>query len=90
MIKINVAEIKKQLIGSASYHYELDPEALDLTEDDVSLEGQVVADFTLHNGGELILFCQRRMWTLSQTFGAAPGFHFGRTVLSGRNGEPSR
>ena len=44
MIKINVAEIKKQLIGSASYHYELDPEALDLTEDDVSLEGQVVAD----------------------------------------------
>lgn len=55
MIKINVAEIKKQLIGSASYHYELDPEALDLTEDDVSLEGQVVADFTLHNGGELIL-----------------------------------
>ena len=34
MIKINVAEIKKQLIGSASYHYELDPEALDLTEDE--------------------------------------------------------
>ncbi|MCH3951455.1 MAG: DUF177 domain-containing protein [Acidaminococcus sp.] len=55
MIKINVAEIKKQLIGSASYHYDLEAGDLDLQKEDVELDGPVSADFTLSNGGDMIL-----------------------------------
>lgn len=55
MIKINVAEIKKQLSGSLSCHYDLEGRDLDLTEDDVKLAGPVSADFTVTNGGDMIL-----------------------------------
>ncbi len=55
MIKINVAEIKKQLIGSTSYHYDLSPADLDLSREDADLTGPISADFTLSNGGDLIL-----------------------------------
>jgi uncharacterized protein len=64
MIKINVAEIKKQLIGSASYHYELKPKDLDLSREDVDLTGPITADFTLQNGGDLILLTGKIVFTV--------------------------
>ena len=41
MIKINVAEIKKRLVGKKDFSYELKPAELNITEADLPLTGTV-------------------------------------------------
>lgn len=55
MIKINVAEIKKTLTGSADFHYVLTAKELDLAPTDADLVGPVEVDGTISNGGDVLL-----------------------------------
>ncbi len=55
MIKINVAEIKKTLTGSADFHYVLTGRELDLLPADADLEGPVEITGTISNGGDVLL-----------------------------------
>ena len=55
MIKINVAEIKKRLVGSESFQYDLAPAQLNLSPEDADLEGHILVEGELSNGGDVIL-----------------------------------
>ena len=46
MIKINVAEIKKRLVGKKDFSYELKPAELNITEADLPLTGTVTVKGT--------------------------------------------
>ena len=55
MIKINVAEIKKRLTGSESFQYDLAPSQLNLTPEDADLEGRILVEGEISNGGDVLL-----------------------------------
>ena len=55
MIKINVAEIKKRLVGKKDFSYELKPEELNITEADLPLTGTVTVKGTISNAGDVLL-----------------------------------
>ncbi|MEG1727785.1 MAG: DUF177 domain-containing protein [Acidaminococcaceae bacterium] len=55
MIKLNVAEIKKRLVGKTEFHFELDASAVDLTQEDLPIIGTVLVDGELSNAGEVLL-----------------------------------
>ena len=54
MIKINVAEIKKRLTGSESFQYDLAPSQLNLTPEDADLEGRILVEGEISNGGDVL------------------------------------
>lgn len=55
MIKLNVVEIKKKLVGEKSFQFELEPEELDLTPDDLAVVGKITVEGNLANGGDVLL-----------------------------------
>lgn len=55
MIKLNVAEIKKNLVGESSFHYELQPADLDIKPDELNVVGKIFVEGTVANGGDVIL-----------------------------------
>lgn len=55
MIKINVAEIKKRLVGKKDFSYELEPAELNITEEDLPITGTVTVQGTISNAGDVLL-----------------------------------
>lgn len=55
MIRINVAEIKKRLVGSKELSYELTPEDLEITETELKITAPIVLTGVLENAGDVIL-----------------------------------
>ena len=55
MIKVNVAEIKKSLVGSKKLGYEVIPKELELSPRDLEIVGSVRFTGTLTNVGDVLL-----------------------------------
>ena len=55
MIKINVAEIKKRLVGKKDFSYDLKPAELNINETDMPLTGTVTVYGTISNAGDVLL-----------------------------------
>lgn len=56
MIRINVAEIKKRLVGSKTFAYELTPDELDITDTDLKVTAPIQLEGVVENAGDVILF----------------------------------
>lgn len=54
MIKINVAEIKKRLVGKKTFTYDLTPAELEIT-DEMSITGTVRTEGCISNAGDVLL-----------------------------------
>ena len=52
MIRINVAEIKKRLVGSKTFAYELTPDELDITDTDLKVTAPIQLEGVVENGQE--------------------------------------
>lgn len=55
MIKVNVAEIKKQLTGEKAFRMEVDPDDLELSEADLPVVGKIHLEGTVANVGDVLL-----------------------------------
>ncbi|MEE3381525.1 MAG: DUF177 domain-containing protein [Succiniclasticum sp.] len=55
MIKINVAEIKKQLTGEKDFRFDVGPDELDLSEQDLPVVGKVHIEGKITNAGDVLL-----------------------------------
>ncbi len=55
MIKINVAEIKKRLVGEKALAFELSPAELEITPAEMAIEGTVSVNGTMSNAGDVLL-----------------------------------
>lgn len=55
MIRINVAEIKKRLVGSKTFAYELTPDDLDITDTDLKVTAPIQLEGVVENAGDVIL-----------------------------------
>ncbi|HIU63528.1 MAG TPA: DUF177 domain-containing protein [Candidatus Avacidaminococcus intestinavium] len=55
MIKLNVAEIKKRLVGKKDFRFELKPEELELTKNELPLTGLVYVEGNIANAGDVLL-----------------------------------
>lgn len=55
MIKINVAEIKKRLVGEKTFVYDLEPAELDIKSDDLDIIGTVRTEGRMSNAGDVLL-----------------------------------
>ena len=55
MIRINVAEIKKRLVGSKTFAYELTPDELDITDTDLKVTAPIQLEGVVENAGDVIL-----------------------------------
>ncbi len=55
MIKLNVVEIKKKLVGEKSFQFELEPKELNLMPDDLPVVGKIMVEGNLANGGDVLL-----------------------------------
>jgi uncharacterized protein len=55
MIKLNVAEIKKKLVGEKLFRFELEPRELNLTPEDLPVVGKIKVEGSLANGGDVLL-----------------------------------
>lgn len=55
MIKVNVAEIKKRLVGEKTLAYELEPAELEITPQELALVGTVKLRGSLSNAGDVLL-----------------------------------
>ena len=55
MIRINVAEIKKRLVGSKTFAYELTPDELDITDTDLKVTASIRLEGVVENAGDVIL-----------------------------------
>lgn len=55
MIRINVAEIKKRLVGSKMFAYELTPDELDITDTDLNVTAPIQLEGVVENAGDVIL-----------------------------------
>ncbi len=55
MIRINVAEIKKRLVGSKNFSYELTPDELNITEADLKVTAPIILEGMVENAGDVIL-----------------------------------
>ena len=49
MIKVNVAEIKKRLVGEKTLAYDLEPSELEITADDLDVIGGIRLDGKYQN-----------------------------------------
>ncbi len=55
MIKVNVAEIKKRLVGEKTLAYELSPAELEIAPEELAIEGTVHLDGSISNAGDVLL-----------------------------------
>lgn len=55
MIRINVAEIKKRLVGEKTFTYDLTPEELEIKSDELAVEGAVKTVGRMSNAGDVLL-----------------------------------
>ena len=55
MIRINVAEIKKRLVGSKTFAYELTSDELDITDTDLKVTAPIQLEGVVENAGDVIL-----------------------------------
>lgn len=55
MIKINVAEIQKKLVGEKSLRFELDAQELEITPEELNLCSSVKLEGTMSNVGDVLL-----------------------------------
>ena len=55
MIRINVAEIKKRLVGSKTFAYELTPDELGITDTDLKVTAPIQLEGVVENAGDVIL-----------------------------------
>lgn len=55
MIQINVAEIKKRLVGEKTLAYELSPAELEITPEELVIDGTVNLEGTMSNAGDVLL-----------------------------------
>lgn len=55
MIKLNVAEIKKRLVGKKSFTFELSVDELEITDAEMEIIGTVHADGSISNAGDVLL-----------------------------------
>ena len=55
MIKLNVAEIKKKLVGEKTFRFDLEPQELNLTPEDLPVVGKIKVEGSLANGGDVLL-----------------------------------
>ena len=69
MIRINVAEIKKRLVGSKEFSYELTPDELGITEADLKITAPVVLKGMVENAGDVILLKAEASTEIERTCG---------------------
>ena len=55
MIKLNVAAIKKNLVGELSFQFDLEPSELNLTPKVIDIIGTIRVDGTIENAGDVLL-----------------------------------
>ena len=55
MIKLNVAEIKRRLVGKKTFAYDLAPDELEITSGDMDVIGTVRAEGCISNAGDVLL-----------------------------------
>lgn len=55
MIKINVAEIKKRLVGEKTFTFDLSTAELEITPIEMAIEGTVRVEGTMSNAGDVLL-----------------------------------
>jgi len=55
MIKLNVAEIKKRLVGKTDFHFQVAAKELDLSDDDLRVSGLIQVDGEISNAGDVLL-----------------------------------
>ena len=71
MIRINVAEIKKRLVGSKEFSYELTPDELGITEADLKITAPVVLKGMVENAGDVILLKAEAATEIERTWAGA-------------------
>ena len=69
MIRINVAEIKKRLVGSKEFSYELTSDELGITEADLKITTPVVLKGMVENAGDVILLKAEAATEIERTCG---------------------
>lgn len=69
MIKINVAEIKKRLVGAKTLAFELEPAELEITPEEMALIGGVRLDGRISNVGDVLLLKARLSGRVRRTCG---------------------
>ena len=69
MIRINVAEIKKRLVGSKEFSYELTPDELGITEAYLKITAPVVLKGMVENAGDVILLKAEAATEIERTCG---------------------
>ena len=55
MIKVNVAEIKKRLVGEKTLAYDLTPAELEITSDDLDVVGGIRLEGKIVNAGDVLI-----------------------------------
>lgn len=55
MLKLNVAEIKKKLVGEKTFSFSLSPQELELSHEDLPLVGGIQVQGRISNGGDVLL-----------------------------------
>ena len=60
MIKLNVAAIKKRLVGEMPFQFELEPSELDLEPEDLPIIGKITVEGIIANAGEVLLLSARQ------------------------------
>lgn len=55
MIKINVAQIKKRLVGEKSFAFELTPAELEISPQEMAIDGTVQLTGSISNAGDVLL-----------------------------------
>ena len=70
MIRINVAEIKKRLVGSKTFAYELTPDELDITDTDLKVTAPIQLEGVVENAGDVILLKADVKTEIERTCGA--------------------
>ena len=59
MIKVNVAEIKKHLTGNKSLLFDVEPAELDISEEDLNVDGLIHITGEISNAGDVLLLQAR-------------------------------
>ena len=72
MIRINVAEIKKRLVGSKEFLYELTLDELGITEADLKITAPVVLKGMVENAGDVILLKAEAATEIERTLRTLP------------------
>ena len=83
MIRINVAEIKKRLVGSKTFAYELTPDELDITDTDLKVTAPIQLEGVVENAGDVILLKADVKTEIERTCGRSFGSSLAVT-LQGR------